>query len=126
MLEHQRDRLEAEVASLRQQCEELEKKKQQHSSKSSQLGAPFLHSSAPSPSPSAPPPRDNRFLAESEVDRQQKYEEIMTCSMCLSHEVEIALVPCGHVTTCTECAAALSVCPICRAQIRSKLRIYHS
>ncbi|KAI4370762.1 hypothetical protein MLD38_019073 [Melastoma candidum] len=45
------------------------------------------------------------------------------CRVCLSLEVEVAMVPCGHVL-CPRCSTAVSRCPFCRVQVKKLLRIY--
>jgi sacsin len=37
------------------------------------------------------------------------------CRVCLTHEVAVTLIPCGHVL-CNHCTASCSRCPFCRAQ----------
>ena len=52
------------------------------------------------------------------------------CSICMAQSRDVAFVPCGHVPTCADCAAALRVnndelrCPICRSLTSSTLKIY--
>ncbi|GAB4842777.1 hypothetical protein Ancab_012752 [Ancistrocladus abbreviatus] len=45
------------------------------------------------------------------------------CRVCLSAEVDIALVPCGHVL-CRRCSSAVSKCPFCRVQVSKAMRIF--
>lgn len=45
------------------------------------------------------------------------------CKICMSEEVGVVFLPCGHLLTCVMCAPALSTCPLCRQPIRGK-RIY--
>ena len=52
-------------------------------------------------------------------------EEGRECVVCWARTSEIALVPCGHVCLCPSCPP-LSVCPMCRAQVTSSLRVYLS
>ncbi|XP_057419129.1 E3 ubiquitin-protein ligase RGLG3 isoform X2 [Lotus japonicus] len=44
------------------------------------------------------------------------------CPICLTNPKDMAF-GCGH-TTCKECGATLSSCPICRQQITTRLRLY--
>eukprot|EP01108_Squamamoeba_japonica_P001431 TRINITY_DN1608_c0_g1_i7.p1 TRINITY_DN1608_c0_g1~~TRINITY_DN1608_c0_g1_i7.p1 ORF type:complete len:205 (-),score=0.59 TRINITY_DN1608_c0_g1_i7:13-627(-) len=49
------------------------------------------------------------------------------CVVCLEKEKTVACVPCGHVTTCVECAKhshRTKICLVCRAPVESFLRIY--
>merc|ERR1712008_50690 len=48
-----------------------------------------------------------------------------TCCVCMTQTIEI-IFNCGHAATCEECAKSLCVCPICRADITSRNRIYLS
>lgn len=45
------------------------------------------------------------------------------CRICLSNEVDITLVPCGHVL-CRRCSSAVSRCPFCRIQVSKTIKIY--
>ncbi|KAL4575550.1 hypothetical protein LXL04_022397 [Taraxacum kok-saghyz] len=45
------------------------------------------------------------------------------CRICLSNEVDITLVPCGHVL-CRRCSSAVSRCPFCRLQVSKTIKIY--
>jgi sacsin len=45
------------------------------------------------------------------------------CRVCLNSEVDVTLVPCGHVL-CKRCSSAVSRCPFCRLQVSKALRIY--
>lgn len=50
------------------------------------------------------------------------------CSICMDHEAQYAMIPCGHLCMCESCAvdAALNIrdCPICRARVHKKIKIY--
>ena len=53
------------------------------------------------------------------------------CSVCMEHEPNAALYPCGHMSMCYECAISVqklrgALCPICRQPIIDILRIYRS
>ncbi|GAV61002.1 LOW QUALITY PROTEIN: zf-C3HC4_3 domain-containing protein, partial [Cephalotus follicularis] len=45
------------------------------------------------------------------------------CRVCLSIEVDMTLVPCGHVL-CHRCSSAVSRCPFCRLQVTKTVRIF--
>ncbi|GMH07070.1 hypothetical protein Nepgr_008910 [Nepenthes gracilis] len=45
------------------------------------------------------------------------------CRICLSSEVDVSLVPCGHVL-CRRCSSAVSRCPFCRIQVSKAMRIF--
>jgi len=46
------------------------------------------------------------------------------CVVCQDAGRSIALVPCGHVCCCGACAPALSTCPMCRADVDGRVRLY--
>lgn len=47
-----------------------------------------------------------------------------SCVICLEHQQETALDPCGHICLCQGCTAAVKECPVCRRPIQKVLRIY--
>ena len=48
------------------------------------------------------------------------------CSICIDAEVNTALLPCGHLCACSECAKSLKKCPICRVKVAKKQPIFQS
>jgi hypothetical protein len=51
---------------------------------------------------------------------------VADCCICLSTLSNTAFMKCGHMVTCNACAANrdLKICPVCRSNIESKVRIY--
>ncbi|KAJ4840947.1 hypothetical protein Tsubulata_023076 [Turnera subulata] len=47
---------------------------------------------------------------------------LRTCTICLRNPKDMAF-GCGH-TTCMECGASISTCPLCRQPITIRLRLY--
>ena len=45
------------------------------------------------------------------------------CIICLDDARSVAF-GCGHLCCCGECADELKECPVCRARIKQRLRIY--
>ncbi|KAI3696119.1 hypothetical protein L1987_79128 [Smallanthus sonchifolius] len=45
------------------------------------------------------------------------------CRICLTNEIDITIVPCGHVL-CRRCSSAVSRCPFCRLQVSKTIKIY--
>ncbi|KAK6931871.1 hypothetical protein RJ641_003664 [Dillenia turbinata] len=45
------------------------------------------------------------------------------CRVCLAAEVDVTVVPCGHVL-CRRCSCAVSRCPFCRLQVSKTMRIF--
>lgn len=46
------------------------------------------------------------------------------CCCCLEAPAMVVLLPCRHQQLCTTCADIVSVCPICRSHIASRLQVY--
>jgi hypothetical protein len=77
----------------------------------------------------------NAVVISREVASQKKAPSLGTpkkqareaeCTICFSEPPNVAFDPCGHLCVCKSCAAALSSCPLCRASIAKRLRIYTS
>ncbi|KAG5272108.1 hypothetical protein AALO_G00161740 [Alosa alosa] len=62
--------------------------------------------------PSAPTPTDSPSSSE--------------CVVCMEHGSQVIFLPCGHVCCCYECNEALQLCPLCRAAIEQRVRLYHA
>ncbi|XP_059447074.1 uncharacterized protein LOC132178626 isoform X3 [Corylus avellana] len=45
------------------------------------------------------------------------------CRVCLSTEVNLTIVPCGHVL-CSRCSSAVAKCPFCRVHVTKTVKIY--
>lgn len=48
------------------------------------------------------------------------------CKICMSEEVGVVFLPCGHLLSCVYCAPAISQCPLCRETIRGRVRTFLS
>jgi baculoviral IAP repeat-containing protein 2/3 len=48
------------------------------------------------------------------------------CKICMSEEVGVVFLPCGHLLSCVFCAPAISQCPLCRETIRGRVRTFLS
>ncbi|EKX50363.1 hypothetical protein GUITHDRAFT_67286 [Guillardia theta CCMP2712] len=47
------------------------------------------------------------------------------CQICLSDQVDYAILPCGHKCLCSECRSVVGTqCPLCRRDIREIVRIF--
>lgn len=55
----------------------------------------------------------------------QKEEEGL-CVVCLERPATFALLPCGHLCACQVDAPTLDQCPICRAAVQTRNRIFVS
>ena len=70
---------------------------------------PPLHPAAPSSPPPPQPP---------EAPRTRE------CVVCYDKEPTMAMIPCGHVCACADCAGFLRECPMCRVPVLEARRIY--
>ncbi|RZC18428.1 inhibitor of apoptosis 2 [Asbolus verrucosus] len=53
-------------------------------------------------------------------------KEARLCKICMDAEVGIVFLPCGHLTTCVNCAPNLEDCPVCRSAIKATVRTFLS
>ncbi|XP_061589591.1 E3 ubiquitin-protein ligase LRSAM1 isoform X2 [Cololabis saira] len=75
--------------------------------------------SAPSPSPPGTPVTPS---APAPVDGPGSSE----CVVCMETTAGTVFLPCGHVCCCRLCSDALQNCPLCRAAIAQRIRLYQS
>ncbi|KAK4746859.1 hypothetical protein SAY87_025896 [Trapa incisa] len=61
--------------------------------------------------------------AEAATKEADAAKAAWTCRICLSREVDVTMVPCGHVL-CRRCSSAVSRCPFCRLQVTKSMRIF--
>ncbi|XP_066527042.1 baculoviral IAP repeat-containing protein 7 isoform X7 [Hoplias malabaricus] len=59
-------------------------------------------------------------------EQLRQLQEERTCKVCMDKLVSMVFIPCGHLVVCTDCAASLRHCPICRAIIRGSVRAFMS
>ncbi|KAL4929790.1 putative MATH and UCH domain protein [Aspergillus undulatus] len=53
-------------------------------------------------------------------------EEMDLCQICFSEEQDALFYDCGHVCACVVCARQVDICPICRKNIVSVVKIYRT
>ena len=64
--------------------------------------------------------------------KDENFEILQECSICLARPKEILFQPCGHVCACQDCANEIlidggpKICPICRQNVESCQRVYLS
>ncbi|KAJ8765350.1 hypothetical protein K2173_012047 [Erythroxylum novogranatense] len=97
------------------------------------LALPRTHrDSAPRTRP-LPPPREviDHDNAVKQVPQMIKFQTVEStsaavaepgCPICLTNPKDMAF-GCGHMT-CKECAATITMCPLCREPIKQRLRLY--
>ncbi|KAF4078333.1 hypothetical protein AMELA_G00198060 [Ameiurus melas] len=59
-------------------------------------------------------------------EQLKQLQEERTCKVCMDKPVSMVFIPCGHLVVCSDCAASLQHCPICRAVIRGSMRAFIS
>ena len=59
-------------------------------------------------------------------EENQRLREERLCKICAENDIGVVFIPCGHLATCTSCAASFSNCPVCRADIQSAVRTFMS
>jgi len=61
---------------------------------------------------------------EAEMKDEPKEINGEKCSVCMDRKATIAMLPCGHLCCCSECAQGLQSCPICRSPVTKTQAIY--
>lgn len=44
----------------------------------------------------------------------------LACRVCMDSQIDVLLLPCGHLCTCLECSNELRTCPVCRTKITAR------
>lgn len=54
-------------------------------------------------------------------------QEQSTCVVCMDREINVVLIPCGHLIMCNHCAESLASkkCPTCRQTISQVVKVYN-
>ncbi|KPA77622.1 unspecified product [Leptomonas pyrrhocoris] len=62
---------------------------------------------------------------ESDTDRKSATDDIIanSCLVCYGKK-DTVLIPCGHYCLCVSCAVNITECPLCRAKIMLRQRIF--
>uniref|UniRef100_A0A8C6WMG9 Leucine rich repeat and sterile alpha motif containing 1 n=1 Tax=Neogobius melanostomus TaxID=47308 RepID=A0A8C6WMG9_9GOBI len=84
---------------------------------------PMLPNASPihHPSPPLTPGTPVTPSAPSPVDGPGSSE----CVVCMETGSQVIFLPCGHVCCCQMCSDALQNCPLCRANISQRIRLFH-
>ncbi|KAG5670141.1 hypothetical protein PVAND_000423 [Polypedilum vanderplanki] len=59
-------------------------------------------------------------------DLDERRLKNVECKICMTEEVGVVFLPCGHLLSCVYCAPALTQCPLCREIIRGRVRTFLS
>ncbi|KAF4519919.1 hypothetical protein B566_EDAN012561 [Ephemera danica] len=49
-------------------------------------------------------------------------EDERLCRVCFENELNVVLLPCGHMVVCSNCAPRFSSCPVCRQRVIAKIK----
>ncbi|XP_034232548.1 inhibitor of apoptosis protein-like [Thrips palmi] len=62
--------------------------------------------------------------SKSSVTKQ--VDDARACKICLTEEIGVVFLPCGHLVSCVRCAASLTTCAVCREPVVATVRAYLS
>ncbi|XP_071321699.1 E3 ubiquitin-protein ligase LRSAM1 [Trachinotus anak] len=106
-------------------CEDVEQEKEAEVTPTAPppSSPPFLPSTstAQMPSPPLTPGTPVTPSAPSPVEGPGSSE----CVVCMETGSQVIFLPCGHVCCCQICSDALQNCPLCRATISQRIRLFH-
>ena len=69
----------------------------------------------------------NASLLKEKEDVPKLVEPVESkCIICMTEERDHVLVPCGHKGTCKECSRRLAQCPVCRKDVRDRIRVFEA
>ncbi|XP_062601944.1 putative inhibitor of apoptosis isoform X9 [Saccostrea cucullata] len=58
------------------------------------------------------------------IEENRKLKDLRLCKICLENEASIAMLPCGHLCCCPDCAPAMRKCPICRQFVKGTVKTW--
>ncbi|XP_055882705.1 uncharacterized protein LOC106069079 [Biomphalaria glabrata] len=67
---------------------------------------------------------EEKLRALKETNEQLRQQTV--CKICMDKEVAVVFLPCGHLVSCTDCAAAMKDCPVCRKHVKGTVRAFMS
>ena len=69
----------------------------------------------------------NKKTKIEELEKEnRRLKEDRICKICMSNEVGIVFLPCGHLISCLNCSPKVKDCPLCRQFIKGKQKTYMS
>lgn len=69
-------------------------------------------------------PQTSDVQAAQLQERLNKMEDSFKCKICMDQQIDTVFCPCGHMVSCSVCAASIELCPICRAQIERAQHVF--
>ena len=70
--------------------------------------------------------KESKKEDEELIEENKRLRDERLCKICADKELGVVFIPCGHLVTCTTCAASLNSCPVCRSTITSLVKTYLS
>ncbi|KAH3736359.1 hypothetical protein DPMN_042922 [Dreissena polymorpha] len=58
------------------------------------------------------------------MEENIRLKGILMCCICGTNHVNILFLPCTHLKVCLECSRNLRSCPLCKREIKDKIRTY--
>ncbi|MDP0589516.1 MAG: RING-HC finger protein [Candidatus Endonucleobacter bathymodioli] len=58
------------------------------------------------------------------VRENNELKEKLTCTICKDHPIALALLPCGHFCSCSDCTPAMRQCPICNTYVKGTIKVF--
>uniref|UniRef100_K1RQ86 Baculoviral IAP repeat-containing protein 2 n=1 Tax=Magallana gigas TaxID=29159 RepID=K1RQ86_MAGGI len=58
------------------------------------------------------------------IEENRQLKDLRMCKICMEKDAFIAMLPCGHLCCCTDCAPAMRKCPICRQFVKGTVRTW--
>uniref|UniRef100_A0A0B7BEB1 RING-type domain-containing protein n=1 Tax=Arion vulgaris TaxID=1028688 RepID=A0A0B7BEB1_9EUPU len=68
-------------------------------------------------------PKDKMSMNKLKEENSQLRQQTV-CKICMDKEVAVVFLPCGHFVSCSDCAAAMKDCPVCRKEVRGVVRAF--
>ncbi|XP_063697339.1 death-associated inhibitor of apoptosis 2-like [Culicoides brevitarsis] len=57
-------------------------------------------------------------------EENKRLKDARECKICMSNEIGVVFIPCGHLVTCVQCAWAMTTCCMCRSEIKGRVRTF--
>ncbi|XP_059147850.1 uncharacterized protein LOC131935472 [Physella acuta] len=67
---------------------------------------------------------DNEEEIRKMKEKNNELRQQTVCKICMDKDVAVVFLPCGHLASCTDCAASLDKCPICRNPVKGIVRAF--
>ncbi|XP_065928475.1 baculoviral IAP repeat-containing protein 2 [Magallana gigas] len=58
------------------------------------------------------------------IEENRQLKDLRMCKICMEKDASIAMLPCGHLCCCADCAPAMRKCPICRQFVKGTVRTW--